>query len=409
MSAVRLLRRRGPFGRLCAAVAISQVGDWLLFIALPLYVLHASGSALDTSTVFLAELLPAVVVGGLLGPLVDRAPPGRLLAGMSAAQAALMIPLLAVAPGRLWLIYVVAGLQAAATSLTLPAQQAAVPGLVAPDTLPTANATVEMASNAARLIGGPLGGLLLGLLGLRALVGLDLVSFLIAAALLAGVGQVARRRREPGGGRSQRAGWRAVRRSSTLRAAMAIAFVGAVAQGLFLVLYVLFVVRSLHDTDQVVGLLRGVQAIGGVLGGVVVGAWAARLGARTLAVGGLAMFGVLSLVTWNSPAITTAAWWYVLLFIAVGLPATALATGLLTGTQAASPAHARGHVLSLMGVADALGQGTGILAAGLLAAHVTLGALLDLQAGCYLACAVVAAVAFARPGRTVASLIGGGA
>ena len=159
----------------------------------------------------------------------------------------------------------------------------------------------------------------------------------------------------------------------------------------------LFVLRLLHAGDQVVGLLRGVQAVGGVIGGLVVGVWASRLSPRALAISGLASFGVVSLVTWNSPALTIATWWYVALFMAVGVPATALATGLLSGTQAASPLSVRGRVLSLLQVAQALGQGAGILAAGLLAGRVALGVLLNVQASCYLACALVAVLGFARP------------
>lgn len=390
----------GGYRRLWTAAAVSQLGDWLLFIALPLYVLRASGSALDTSTVFLAELVPAVAVGTLCGPLIDRVAPGRLLAVLTTGQAGLLAPLLWVSPSRIWLVYAVAGLQAAAASLTVPAQQAAVPGLVPADKLARANARLEIASNAARLVGSPLGGLMLGLVGLKVLVLGDLVSFLVAGALLGGMPGVRRETQVPRrgqGGSGLGEGWRAIQASVTLRAALAIAFVGALAQGLFLVLYVLFVLRSLHGGDALVGALRGVQAVGGVIGGIIVGAWAARLGARSLAIGGLAGFGLVSLATWNGPALTTAPWLYLALFIAVGLPGTALMTGLITGTQAASPAHARGRVLSLMAVADALGQGAGILAAGLLAGHLALGLLLNLQAGCYLTCAVVAVAAFARP------------
>ena len=57
----------------------------------------------------------------------------------------------------MWLIYTVAAVQAAFTSLTTPAQQAVVPLLVEPQQISSANAMVEMASNAARLIGSPLG------------------------------------------------------------------------------------------------------------------------------------------------------------------------------------------------------------------------------------------------------------
>jgi MFS family permease len=162
---------------LLSAVAISETGDWLLFIALPLYALNASGSALATSTVFLAELTPAVLVGIVCGPLVDRLDRRRLLAGLTVAQAALLLPLLAAGPHRLWLVYLVAALQAAVASITRPAQQALVPALVALQQRARANALVEMASNAARLAGSPLGGLLLPVLHLNGLVLADAASF----------------------------------------------------------------------------------------------------------------------------------------------------------------------------------------------------------------------------------------
>ncbi len=401
MSALLLLRTRPAYRRLCAAVAVSQTGDWLLLIALPLAVLRLSGSALDTANVFLAEIVPAVVVGTLGGPLIDRLPARPLLAGLSALQAPLLVPLLWLGPGNLWLVYLVCALQAAVTSLTAPGLQALVPAVVAGEETATANATTEMVANVARLIGSPLGGVLLPLLGLRLLVLADAVSFVGAALLLAAAGRHCDARvAAPGGTGGVHAvleGWRAIRRAVTLRSALAISFLSAVAQGMFLVLFVLFVLRTLHAGDGGVGLLRGVQAIGGVLGGVVVGLWAGRAGARVLAVSGLAAFGLISLIVWNSPALTTAMGWYAALFVLVGVPATALVTGLITGAQAACPRPVRGRVLSLLAVADALGQGTGVLLAGMLAGRLALGPLLDVQAGCYLTCALIATTTFARP------------
>jgi MFS family permease len=376
------------------------MGDWLLFIALPLYVLGASGSALDTSTVFLAELIPAVVIGTVCGPLIDRRHPGRLLAALTGLQTFVVLPLLWVGPGTVWIVFAVAAVQAAFTSLTTPAQQAVVPLLVDPHEISSANAMVEMAGNAARLIGSPLGGVLLPALGLRGLVIGDAATFLVSAALLARSGSASLRAEitplPTDGGRltAIAEGWHAVRASTTLLAGLAISFFAAVAQGLFLVLFVLFVLRSLHAGDQLVGLLRGVQAVGGVLGGLLIGTWAKHLRARTQAAWGLAAFAAISALCWNSPTFTTASWWYVALFIAVGVPGTALSTGLITGTQQASPPRLRGRVLSLVAVAQALGQGTGILAAGLLSAIAPLTVLLNAQAGCYLTCAIVAITKF---------------
>jgi MFS family permease len=403
------LRGNPGYRRLWSAVAISETGDWLLFIALPLYVLQVSGSALDTSAVFLAELAPAVLVGLVGGPVIDRWNPGRLLTALTSSQAVLLLPLLCLGPHRLWIAYAVAAVQAAITSITTPALQAVVPSLVEPHQLPRANAMTQTASNTARLLGSPIGGVLLPVLGLDGLVLGDMASFLASAALLAGCRRASLRSASPRYPRTTSRitaigdGARAVRRNPTLITALVISFLSAVAQGLFLVLFVLFVLRSLHAGDQVVGLLRGVQAIGGVLGGLLVGTWAKHVGARTLTVGGLAAFGLLSLLTWNSPAITTERWWYVALFIAVGLPATALVTGLLTGTQRASPRRVLGRVLSLIQVAQALGQGTGILLAGLLSGTVSLIVLLNVEASCYLACAVVAIMGFAPIARRAES------
>lgn len=397
------LRARPRYRKLWLAAVISETGDWLLFVALPLYVLQVSGSALATSTVFLAELLPAVVVGMACGPLIDRRNPGRLLAVVTASQAIVLVPLLWLGPGRLWMVYVVAGVQAAATSITTPAQQAVIPSLVEPRELAVANSMLEMAANAARLIGSPLGGLLLPVLGLHSLVACDGASFLVSAVLLAGCGPARSRSAAApaAGGRARvdaiREGLHAVRHAPTLLCALVVSFVGAVAQGLFLVLFVLFVLRSLHAGADVVGLLRGVQAVGGVLGGVLVGMWSGRVTPRMLTVCGFAGFGVVSLVTWNSAAVTTETWWYAALFVAVGIPATALAGGLLTGVQLASPPHVLGRVLSLTQVAQAVGQGAGIIVAGLLATEVSLAVLLNAQAACYLACAAVALAGFSRP------------
>ncbi len=390
------LWRIPSYRRLWSATAISETGDWLLFIALPVYVFQVSGSALSTSTVFLAELAPAVLVGTLCGAAIDRRNPARLLTALTTLQAVALLPLLWLGPGRLWMVYAVAGVQAAITGITTPGLQAVIPLVVPSDRLTGANGAAQIASNTARLLGAPLGGFLLPVAGLHGLVLGDIGSFVASAALLAGchTASLAHEPRAVGRLAAVAEGWRAARRNSTLTSALLISFLSAVAQGMFLVLFVLFVLRSLGAGDQAVGVLRGVQAIGGVVGGVAVAAAAKRIGDRWLTIGGLASFGLISLLTWNSPAITDRTWWYAALFIAVGVPATATATGLITGTQRAAPPRVRGRVLSLIQVTEALGQGTGIVLAGLLSSSIPLTLMLDAQASLYVASAIVAAASF---------------
>jgi len=55
---VVLLRRRPGFRRLWLAGAVSETGDWLLLIALPVYVLQLTGSAMTTREALAAASQP---------------------------------------------------------------------------------------------------------------------------------------------------------------------------------------------------------------------------------------------------------------------------------------------------------------------------------------------------------------
>lgn len=202
MSAPARTRRLGPlhhraFARLWLAGAVSETGDWLLLIALPVYVLQLTGSSLVTSTVFLLGLLPGLVVGPLAGVLVDRWDRRRTLVAVSVAQALLLLPLLAVhARQQLWIVYAVAAAEAALGHLFQPAKNAQVPATVPAGELVAANSLTGITDNLARLVGGPLGGVILEVAGLAGVVACDAASFLVAALLLAN-GR-ARGRSEPG-------------------------------------------------------------------------------------------------------------------------------------------------------------------------------------------------------------------
>jgi len=71
----------------------------------------------------------------------------------------------------------------------------------------------------------------------------------------------------------------------------------ALAQGAFVAFFVLFVLRDLGGSASDVGILRGLQAIGAVAVGGVLGVLIRRLTATRLLAVSLAAFGLLSLVT----------------------------------------------------------------------------------------------------------------
>jgi MFS family permease len=407
-----LLRRR-DFGLLWTGGLVSETGDWFLLVGLPVWVLQVTGSSLVTATVFLVGLLPGLVVGPLAGVLVDRWDRRRTLVAVSLAQAAFLLPLLAVdGRHRLWVVYLVMAAEAALAQLNDPARNALVPTLVARDDLVGANALIGLNANLARLAGSPLGGLLVELAGLPGLVIGDAVSFLVGAALLGLVRRPPRAEpAEPRGVSTAPAppgvvgewvdGLRVILGDRGLRWGLVVNGLAAVAQGIFTVLFVLFVTRELGGDGADVGLLRGVQAIGGLLGGLVVVGLARRLEPGRLLGVSLLVFAAVDLAIWNGPALTTGEWLYLGLFVAAGIPGIGFLTGLTALVQERTDEAYLGRVFATYyGSFNGL-MAVGMLLAGLLGDPVGVVPVLNGQAGLYLLAGVVAVATLgrARPGR----------
>jgi MFS-type transporter involved in bile tolerance (Atg22 family) len=104
------------------------------------FVFTETGSGTSTATLFVVELIVAVVLGPVGGSLVDRWDLRRTLVATNVVQALALLPLLAVTPERVWPAFVVAGVQSALTQLNNPAKVALLPRLVSPDQLMIANA-----------------------------------------------------------------------------------------------------------------------------------------------------------------------------------------------------------------------------------------------------------------------------
>ncbi len=382
---------------------LNDVGDWLLLVALPVYVFSETGSGGSTALLFLVQYGVAIVFGPYAGTLVDRFDLRRTLIMTNVAQAVALLPLLAVTPDRIWPALVVAALQSVLTRLNNPAKVALLPRLVAADQIVAANAANSTGSSMARLIGSPLGGIVVEFGGLGAVVVADGISFLAVAlatyfvcvpaapdaaavspALEADVG-------EPGPGNGLRPVWMLLRADRVLRRVVVTLAVSQIAQGMFVVVYLAFIVRKLDGDPADIGLIRGSQAVGGVLGGIVIARLAGRLTSSSLFVGGMLGLGVMSYVIWNGPQLTTALGVYLALFAVVGLPVSALDIGSGSLAQQLCPPMMLGRVVGIAETASLAGAAIGSAGAGLLLDRVALDLLLNVEAsiwfglGCYAA------------------------
>jgi MFS family permease len=331
-----------------------------------------------------------------VGRLVDRLPGRGVMVAAMLAQAAALLPLLAVHDhSDLPVVYGVIVAQATFATVFEPAKNAVLPTLVGPQRIVSANALVGLNNDLGRIIGGPLGGILLAFGGLGGVVVADVVTYLVAAALVA---SLPRRRAARGGERPVPRGGGVLRalRDPATGVPIAIVALAAVAQGLFLLLFVFFVTDVLGGDEASVGVLRGVQAVGAIGAGAALGVLGARLDVLRLTLVGVVAFAAITAVTWNSSFLTHAMPLYVVLFGVIGAPAVLMGAGLTSLLQRASPDGQRGSVFAALGLGQAVGQAVGILAGGLLQDIVGTLPLMEVQAGAYAAAAILALVLLPR-------------
>lgn len=392
------------FRRLWIAGIVSDAGDWLMFIALPLVVLQLTGSAFGTSIAFLLELAPPVLLAPLVGRLVDRFPGRGVMVAAMLAQAVSLLPLLAVQDrSDLPVVYGVIVAQATFATVFEPAKNAMLPTLVGPERIVSANALVGLNNNLGRIIGGPLGGVLLAFAGLGGVALADIATYLVAAALVASLPrQRTARGTEPStelAVRRRRGVLRALRDPAT-GVPIAIVILSAIAQGLFLVLFVFFVTDVLGGDEADVGLLRGVQGIGAIAAGAALGVLGARLHVLRLALVGVLTFAAVTAITWNVSFLTHAMPLYAVLFGLIGAPAVLMGAGLTSLLQQAAPAGQLGSVFAALGLGQALGQAVGLLAGGALQDVVGTLPLMEAQASLYVAAALLALLLLPRTARS---------
>jgi len=393
------------FRRLWAAGLISDTGDWLLFIVLPLVVFQLTGSALGTSIAFLLELVPAVVLAPLAARLIGRFDRRWIMVAVNVGQALALLPLLWVDEvADLPVAYAVIFVHASLSTMFEPAKNTLLPELVDTGRLVSANALIGLNQNLGRLIGGPLGGVLLAVGDLGLIVVVDAITYVVSAVLIATLPAVAAATAAAASATTQAGpvaagrpdarpvGLLAALRIPRLGGAYTVIFVSSVAQGMFLVLFVLFALGPLQGSDADVGLLRGIQAIGAIVAGVILGFVVRGSSPRGLTAASLFAFGALSLVTWNLPALTTAIWPYVVLFTAVGAPGVIMVAGLMSVLQEQSEPRQRGAVFAAVGLVGALGQAAGILLGALSDGALGLLPLLEVQGCLYLLSGVIAVV-----------------
>ena len=182
---VRVPEHRG-YRNLLLARLISALGTWTAFFAVRIALYNQTGSIWWVSILLFCELLPGVVLGVAIGPLIDRWPRQRMmiLSDLGGAASFAALPFVH-SPAGICAISAVAGFSAA---FFRPGCYSAIPNLVREDSLVAANALMQGSENLATLMGPVLAGVGVALLGSSTVYAINSVSFLVSALLIVRIG-----------------------------------------------------------------------------------------------------------------------------------------------------------------------------------------------------------------------------
>jgi MFS family permease len=182
---LRLLRSNPDFTRVYLAQLISFAGDWFATVALLGLALELTGSAAVTSLVLVLQTGPFFLVAPFAGSLADRLDRRRLMLTADLARIVVCAGfLLITGPETLWIGLLCATLLSVGAAFFEPASAAALPNLVDPKDLATANALLGSAWGTMVAVGAAAGGVVAATLGSDVAFIVNGLSFALSALLI---------------------------------------------------------------------------------------------------------------------------------------------------------------------------------------------------------------------------------
>ncbi|HTE36616.1 MAG TPA: MFS transporter [Reyranella sp.] len=262
------------FNRLAWSNLAAQSAEQVALAAAPIVAVLVLGAGEGlTGLLQTALTLPFVLFAIPAGLLADRVSRRRLMAGAEALRAAALLAILVLiwfgglSLPLLALLGFVAVCGTVAYSVAAPSL---VPSLVPPQSLPAANARIELARTVAFASGPALGGILVGWMGAAPAFGFAAALSIIAVVLLAGIYEPVRppmARRHPL--QEIREGAEFVFRHPLLRPVFITQFIFNTASFLVLAVFVPYAVRHLGLSASGVGATLAMYGVGMVVGALL--------------------------------------------------------------------------------------------------------------------------------------------
>lgn len=351
------LRANVGFRRLWTARCVSAFGDSLGLVALIVFAADTAGSAFAVAALLLVgEFVPSLM-GPFCGALSDRFDRRRVMVLSELVQAVAVLLIAITLPPTPVLLLLVA-VQGVAGRVLQPAARSVIPLLVPDRHLESANAAIGFGANGMEAIGPFVAAALLEVIDIRAVLLIDVVTFLLSTVFLTRLRPLPPTAAH--GGQRPRivadvmTGLRFMASAPLVRAVV-LGFVAVVACNGVDDVALLFLVRdSFHADPSTVGILYGAVGLGLLAGYLILGRRGSRNPAVVLFLLGCAVSSLGNLLTGLAWALAAA--FTVQLLRGVGL--SAIDIGVNTLLQRAVPLAMSGRVFGT--VYGAVGAGAAI-------------------------------------------------
>ena len=180
-----LLKGNKNFRRLWAGQLVSELGTWFSFIAELGLVRMLSGTALTTTALLVARLIPFLLVAPVAGVLADRRSRKQIMIVADLLRAVVAVVfVIAGLIGSAWLVIACSALMASLTMFFEAAKNASIPNLVSRRELLTANVLMFSTRFLQYTLGSAIGGLTAAQFGYDTAFIVNALSFLGSALFI---------------------------------------------------------------------------------------------------------------------------------------------------------------------------------------------------------------------------------
>ena len=360
---VKLLREAASFRLLFLAALGSGIGTRLAVIALMVDVYDRTHSGKWVGALLIADFLPMIAIGLLLGSVVDRYSRRRLMIASDLVRFAVFCAL--PFAGSATVVVALAAVVGFASGFFRPAVYAGLPNLVDDEDLPHANGLFQAVENVTWMLGPLFGGVLLSFSDADAAYWFNAVTFVVSAALIARIPErllQAEAALSEGHWRDLAAGFRLTRTSRALLTVL-IAWSAVMLANANVDVAEVKLAREAFDAGNFgLGVLMGAAGLGLVVGSLFAGDLAERRPIALVYGGSIAAMAVGVGAAAMSPNVWVAAVFVVVFGLGNGV--ALVANALLV--QRGAPDHLRGRAFTLLMGATYAALFVGMLVAGFL-------------------------------------------